>query len=281
MSGTAKFLTILMLLLSAAYAAVSASLFAKRQDFKSKYEGAMVEKADLEKTLRQEVAALESKNRDIERQRQDAQREIGSLTDKVTREEANNKRLDGQLKSSEADRERLVTLTEDFAARMKHEEEVRAKLRKEAEALNAQLTKERTTVVAQNEEIGELKTAKADLERDLGNTNEELTKTKSDRQVAQETLTRLAKEGVEINPRTSKAVTGQVTHMKGTVVVINRGREDGVLVGSEYTIYSLERGYIGKIRISQAETDLAYGTPVKHLTVQPIRVGDQVGNKIQ
>ncbi len=281
MSGTAKFLTILMLLLSAAYAAISASLFAKRQDFKSKYEGAMVEKAELEKTLRQELATAESKNRDLDRQRQEGQREIATLKTGLAREEAHNKRLDGQLKSSEAERTRLVTATEDFAARLKHEEQVRAKLRKEATDLDDQLTKERATVVARNEELDGLKLAKSDTERNLADTNEELTKAKGGLQEAQETLERLAKEGVEVDPKTSKAVTGQVINMDGAVVVINRGRKDGVLEGSMYTIYSLDRGYIGKIRIKQVESDLAYGSPVRPITVQPIRVGDAVSNKIK
>ena len=281
MSGTAKFLTILMLLLSAAYAAVSASLFAKRQDFKGKYESAMVEKAGLEKTLRGEIAALESKSRDLDRQRQEGQREIATLKTALTREEASNKRLDGQLKSSESERERLVTATEDFAARLKHEEQVRAKLRKEADDLNDQLTKERATVVARNEELDKLKLAKADVDRELVSKNEELTETKGKLQGTEETLTRLAKEGVEVDPRASKTVTGQVINMEGSVVVINRGRDHGVLVGSMYTIYSIDRGgYIGKMRIRQVEKDLAYGSPVKPVTIQPIRVGDQVSNKI-
>ena len=282
MSGTAKFLTIMMLLLSAAYAAVSAALFAKRQDFKSKYESAMVEKAKLDKALRADLAASESKSRDLDRQRQEGQREIATLTASLKREEASNKRMAGQLESSNSERERLATAVEDFAARMKHEEQVRAKLRKEAADLDAELTKARAAIVDANEKFAKLTEEKGEVDRELGDTAEKLTEKTAKLNQAEDTLTRLAQEGVEIDPKASAAVTGQVINMSGNVMVINRGREHGILVGSTYTIYSLDRGgYVGRMRIKQVEKDLAYGSPIKEYITQPIRIGDTVSNKIR
>lgn len=94
-------------------------------------------------------------------------------------------------------------------------------------------------------------------------------------------LTEIGATRPRLHQRGEKAVTGQVINMDGSVVVINRGRDHGVLVGSEYTIYRLDSGYVGRLRIKQVEKGLSYGIPIKHVTVQPIRVGDQVSNKIR
>jgi len=117
--------------------------------------------------------------------------------------------------------------------------------------------------------------------REAASVREELARTREELEVARSTLQSLEHRGIEMSPRTAKSVTGQVIKTDGSVVAINRGRKDGVLVGSTFTVYSLDRGgYVGRIRVKQVEKDLAYGSPLKQYTVQDIRIGDTVSNKI-
>ena len=283
MSVTTKLLTILMLVLSAAYAAVSAALFAKRQDFKSKYEKTVEAKDDLEQKLSADIANLRSRSRQIEKEKQAADAQIGKLEDGLKREQTINKRLEGQVASRAKEVERLLTMSELLEKQLANEQREHNKVKQHADKLDKDLTKTRDTVLAKNKEIEGLGATKAEQEREIAKLNTDLTGTKKELGEKRSQIKNLAMKGFDVGAKTDKAVTAQVIKTEGTVVVINRGRGDGVRIGADYSIYSRQagRGYVGKLRIKAVENDLAYGSPIQELTVKAVQVGDTVSNTIR
>lgn len=283
MSVTAKLLTILMLVLSAAYAAVSATLFAKRQDFKSKYESTLVDKDALEQKLSAEITSLESRSRQIEKARQAADTQISKLEVSLKREQSINKRLEGQVAGRAKEVERLLTMTELLEKQLANEKREHTKVKQHAEKLDDDLTESRETVLTKNKKIEGLSTTEAEQGREIAKLNTDLTGTKKELDEKRSQIKDLAMKGFNVGARTDKAVTGQVIKTQGSVVVINRGRSDGVRIGADYSIYSRQpgRGYVGKLRIKAVENDLAYGSPIQELTVKAVQVGDTVSNTIR
>lgn len=282
MSATAKLLTILLLIMSAAYAAVSASLFAKRQDYKTKLEKLASEKGAMEADLKAKIEEWQSRSRKIEKEKQAADGKIGQLTTALRREEAGNKRLEGQLAGRAKEVERLQTSNETLVTELKAEKGEVRRLRAKGDKLDTELVAAREEAKQKARKIEELADAKSQQERDIAGLKESLTDTKTALGDREGTLELLVKKGVDIGQASKKVVLGRVIGTRGNVVVINRGRNDGVLIGSDFTIHGgSDRGYVGKMRVYQVETDLAYGSPVKGFVTKPIQIGDQVRNDIQ
>jgi len=282
MSATAKLLTILLLIMSAAYAAVSASLFAKRQDYKTKLEKLAAEKGAMEADLKGKIEEWQSRSRKIEKEKQAADGKVGQLTTALRREEAGNKRLEAQLASRAKEVERLQTSNETLVSELKAEKGEVRHLRAKADKLDAELVAVREDTKQKARKIEELADAKSQQERDIAGLKESLTETKTALGDREQTLELLTKKGVDIGQASKRIVLGRVIGTRGNVVVINRGRDDGVLIGSDFTIHGeSDRGYVGKMRVYQVEKDLAYGSPVKGFVTKPIKIGDQVRNDIQ
>ena len=277
----AKLLTILVLLLSAAYAGVSAVLFTKRQDFKTFWQTEKTERAEEKQNLDGEIAKLDSRCREIETLKKQVDGEVKRLDLALKREMASNKRLEGDLAGRSKDLSELQIMNKQLVDQLTVEKKETARLQAKAEKLDKELETARTSIRDKNTDIQSLKDARAEQDRKLGETNVALRDTKQELGLTGRMLKTAVENGFDPGSVDAKEVTGQVLDVQGNIVVIDRGKQHGVMIGSEYSVYSRQRGYVGKMRVKDVRHDLAYGSPIRDLTVKPIQVGDNVTNRLR
>ena len=283
MSGTAKLLTILILLLSAAFAAVSATLYAVRRDWKAEAGKAKKERLAVEEKLTGERDTLKDKNAQLLKLKDraeananatkvaldsekkvtaDLRKREDQLTIAVKEQRLIAKQLTGQLDEAKAENKRLAV---------------------EVAKTNKALDAERETTKTKQGKIEDLTSQNKDLAGKLDTTEKTLTDTSGELGRAKDVLTQLAKANVDIPGMTRTPVNGQVVKAQDSIVVINRGEKHGVRVGAKFTIYSTDpgRGYVGKMAIKEVRMDMAVGAPIRELTRKSIQPGDYVTNTIR
>jgi hypothetical protein len=130
--------------------------------------------------------------------------------------------------------------------------------------------------------VGELQYARQraeGLERELGELEEKHIEMARDKKHLEEKINALAQNGGNVNVAPKKALEGRVTAVAPEfgMVVLSLGKDDGVLVGDEFTVY---RGgdFVAKIVIDRADRKWAAGKIV--LKKGDPQVGDDVSNHI-
>ena len=281
MSGTAKLLTVLILLLSAAFATVSATLYAVRVDWKTKAEEAKREKIAIEETLTAEVDRLKRLNGELEEAKTREITKVNALTREVATTKSTVGRMEKQVDQLTTYLSTEKTLSQQLRAQLKEADAEKKRLDVELAKANTTLDAERKVAKARQQEIEVGKSKINDLTTELTSTQKTLTDTAAEAKRQEDILTRLAENNVDLGTAARQPVKGQVVKSDGSLVVINRGKQHGVKIGSQFTIYSADGHFVGKMTIKGTQNDMAYGTPVRGFIKRTVQAGDYVTNTIQ
>ncbi|MEW6356704.1 MAG: hypothetical protein AB1696_10280 [Planctomycetota bacterium] len=278
MSTIAKVLVVVILILSVAFAALTGQLFAKREKLRKEYE-------DLQTDATSKITASEN-----------ARKELQGAKDK----------LDDELNKTKNDVTQLKTDNEHLKKGVEEKTEQITKL-------DAQITNFNTTIGQLNSNMKAKDDRLAGLEKDLGETRDKLRtaeQTAREKEIEAQKLAQQAKESgdrlkeVEVALKDAKQKIEILTTKGGqyeestqlvqspvdakvikvdrsaNLVVINRGREQGVEVGYIFTVFRGD-AYLGDLRIESVAANVAAGAPVSGTSVGTMREGDNASTRIR
>jgi len=273
MTFWAKFLTVVILVLAIAFAAISAILFTKRSDYRKAY----VETAQ---KLTTTEAALAKEKRDRAEERQTLTANLGAEKTRADNLQSALTNRERELKSAQAEldnlRDTIKTIRDQYKARNND--------------LEKQVGNLTTKLHNTEKEAARLAKVNEDLTNALQSTREELHLANQERQRVEKTLNDLALvyPGVSdyikgMPTRPLRRITGKVLQVdpENQNVIISVGREAGV---KEQFRFIIHRGtqYVGRMVIFHLEgKDLAAGK-IEYLKTDAdgnplqVRVGDDV-----
>lgn len=235
----AKIVVFFILVLSVGFAVSQMALYSKRVNFKQQAaeweQKARQRKSDLEAAQ----AELQEKTQQYENKVSQLQGSIDDMKSEVQSQSLQITELEKDLSEQKARADRLSVATTKMEERIEEKEGVIATLEDKNDKL-VQTTNE------QAEKISNLDTQLADATDQIRNLQG--VKQKQEKQIAQleekvqfyENMeSRLAKRGIHLPAEDVKGVDGQVikTDPEYDLVVINKGKEDGVKVNYPFTIY--------------------------------------------
>jgi len=283
MSGLAKTFTFLILVFSLAFAAVSATLYGVRRDWRGRAHDAEAQVTSLQDQMKKETTRLEGERDKLERSKNKATAELASTKGQLLSAQKANDNLGKQVTALTTSNKVLaesLKVAQQLAQR--YENDVR-RLNGEAKKAQAAIDKQADLVRARQGDIEKLKSERTDLTNDLTKTKDTLTAQAKELKQKTDIMEDAAKRGIALVVGTSGPIKGQVVKASGPIVVINRGKEHGVMIGSEFTVYSTDpsRGFVGKMRVESVRPTMSYGTPITSLTKKQILAGDYVTNTIR
>jgi len=277
-STIAKVLVVVILILSVAFAALTGQLFAKREKLRDEYAKL---KADAESSisgleeakkklqgekdtltskaaeLDKEVTQFKTDNENLKRNVQDKTEQITKLDAQITNFNTTISQLNSNMKAKD---ERLAALDKDLT-------ETRDKLRQaEQTAREKELEAKKLAQQAKDatDRVKELEVAIKDAKQKI------------------EILTTKGGKYEEVTQVVQAPVDAKVIKVdrSSNLVVINRGREQGVEVGYIFTIFRGDT-YLGDLRIESIAANVAAGSPVAGTSVGTMREGDNASTRIR
>lgn len=257
MTSMAKIFVVVNLVLTLAFFGSAAALLGAQDDYKTAFEGVTQK---FEEAKKEWQAKLDQANRERDQAVANASKELASRTAADTR----SKELESQLTASNQTNQKLTSTTEtnatELASLRKLIEENRATndaLRQRAEEAsqnylnaNKKLEDEIANRVGLEQQVSQLNEQIASLSAKIG----DLDKSKADLEFW---LGAYKEKFGEIG-MPGKGANGVVLAVKGNLVSISVGSEDGVKIGDEY---HLRRGdkYVGRITIKTVMKNQAVG----------------------
>lgn len=286
MSTIAKVFVVVVFALSVAFAVSSALLMTEKDTWHNKF-------LDLESKSSREQDKL---NADLKKTQTDLQEKMGflnkakddlsRLTDEKGKLEQAKAKLEADLTAKERSLNDLSTsfssiksdlgqLTQRNDKMQKDLTDAQAKLKDTEEALRTAKAECEKAKLDKDEAIKKL----ADAEARRKDVEDRLAR-------ATEALERLERQGSvkvsEILSGVQKPIDGRVLEVdpSNNVVVINVGKEQGVGLGYNFTVYR-DSEYVGEIKVEQLQSDLAGASPVAGTLKSEIRKGDNVTTRIR
>lgn len=276
MSGIAKILVVVNLVLAVVFLGSASSYLGVKQSWKVKHDNV---KKDLEEQVatltdqlnqsRQNYNNQKSETQGLIAQNQSLNSQLKALQDQMSDLKGAHNELKGsydRLAQTANDlKETINTLTSDKDRLTQEKEGALAEKRQAVEAMNNAVTEQRrleSVVQDQNDQLAEA-AKRAKMVDDTLNDTELV--------VAQyEKLYGPLPEAVNV-----KLITAKVSAVssKHNIVLLSVGSDDGVKVGTKFTVY---RGndYIGTVFVDNVEADHCSGYSKKGLEQSPIQVGD-------
>ena len=260
--------------LSIAVLVANASLFATRDNFKTKLNQEKNARTDAEKKLNDKTKELGSFKADAEKQISNLQNEIQNEKEKrgtaeraVAGKQREVDRLNVQIKQIDTDRTKQANNIAELTKQTKLNE-------KKNEELKASLDKERAL---RNKAV----TAAAELENQIEAFKGKIAQLQTEKQELVDKIKKLT-TGVGREERLpGVALDGIVKRIsKEGYIIISVGKKDGVREGEFFDVF---RGtnYVGRINIVQVGNDFSLGREDEafaKLTKYTIREGDRVAN---
>lgn len=286
MTTPAKVLIIIILVLSLVFAAMSAALFTQRHNWRQQYVDAnsQLKKArsdlqDAQQQIKKRALAYEQKIRV-----QDA--EIGKLTTMIETLKTDKARLQERANKIAGDLQKLTEDQNNIATQLKEERGLRLQLEKKVAALEKDRDDARQTIRDQRQKIEQLEASNKDLNRQIVALKSKINDLETDNGNLTKILNKLVDEGlapvdvlegVPLPPIDGKILSVDPVR---NIIVINRGKKDGVRGGYRFTIYRGDE-YVGRLLIENAVDDLAYGRALPEYTRKKVQVGDDVSTRME
>lgn len=283
MSTLSKVFVIVLLILSAGYAAVNSALFALRQNWKEKHQQLETKsKAEIAK-LQHDVAVRDSRITDLDTRGKSLESEVNGLKQSVDSLTAERARLTNQMAEQKLAMEGLRTdmtkISNEIEAQRKENREYAAKIK----TLEAELDKNRQTMRDQVLAIEGLQDDKKVLTEEVGNLKKNLATVLTERDELSKLIADLARRGVDVSAGPVAAIDGKVLKFDPQlkIVVISVGKDRGVRIGHQFTAY---RGseYVGRILVEDVQPSIASGRPIDEF-MNPkttLQVGDDVSTRL-
>jgi len=277
-STIAKVLVVVILILSVVFAALTGQLFAKREKLRDEY-------AKLKDEATSQIAGLEDAKKELQGKNEALEDDIGKLKTDVAQLKTDNEHLKKNVQ------EKTDQITK----------------------LDAQITNFNTTISQLNSNLKAKDERLAAIEKDLSETREKLRQAEQlarEKELEAKKLAQQAKEAtdrvkeLEVAIKDAKQKIEILTTKGGqyeestqivqapvdakvikvdrgaNLVVINRGRDQGVEVGYIFTVYRGDT-YLGDLRIESVAANVAAGAPVAGTSVGTMREGDNASTRIR
>ena len=284
MTFWAKLLTLIILVLSIAFAAMSTVIFAKRQDFRTLYADEQLDKAAIQQRLEGERdAALQERDQKAadlalaKAQVDDQVRENDSI-----KAELDQRRLDGEQIKGE-----MAALVDTYAKV--------ADSNKALTERNSQLLTENGTVTNENRDLiaklgdertraNDLEKLNADLTTDRDGLKVSLASANETIQMNEEVFAELARNQIEARPIIDKIV--KLPDIKGKIasvdeenhlVVLNVGESQGVRKNFNFTVFRGDK-FVAKVNVLQTYADYCAAQVVTQKL--PIELGDNAWTRL-
>ncbi len=281
MNRFAQIMTFVILTLSAAFAAVSATLYSQRRNWRQKAEAALAELQSVTKQRKQEVEELRKQNLDLQDANTQVQADNRTLQGKLTSALATIKRQGEQVGSLESKQVTLLATNKALLDQLREEKKDTQRLNARVAKLDKDLKAARDGALKLQANIEALKSKETDLQVALADTKKTLTSTEEERRQYETILKQLKDRNVDFESIPTRTISGQVIKAVGGVVVINRGKNHGVGVGTQLTVYRGDN-FIAKIMVGNARADMSTATVVPGITSgKSILAGDNVTNTIR
>jgi len=282
MSAVAKVLVVLVLLLSAGFAASQIILYGKRENFGQLYLETAQQLKDTSGKLAETQKALSDKTTAFDTQKEQTSTEIASLESALADERTRVQDLNAQL-------ERMTTAVQQLTA-ANQDQEQRLQVREQTvEQLRATVSERDQTIKDNLDKIDELQNTIAQRDATIGELTHELNQTKKtnvqlaeSEQRLQDTIAGLIQRGIEVEPALAPAINGRVIQVDLAIgaAVIDRGTAAGVKPNTQFTIYN-DGGYVASLITHQVQDTLSVGKVQMLAPGKQVQVGDRVTTEVR
>lgn len=282
MSAVAKVLVVLVLLLSAGFAASQIILYGKREDYGARYLEAAQQLKDTAGKLDDTQKALSDKTTAFDTLKEQTNTEIASLKSGLADETTRVQDLNAQL-------ERITTAVQQLTAANQDQEHRLGVREQTVEQLRTTVSERDQTIKENLDKIDELQNTIAQRNGTIGELTHDLNQTKKtnvelaeSEQRLQNTIASLIQRGIEVEPALAPAINGRVIQVDLAMgaAVIDRGTGAGVKPNTQFTIYN-DGGYVASLITHQVQDKLSVGKVQMLATGKQVQVGDRVTTEVR
>lgn len=280
MSTLSKAFVILVFVAAVAYVAMQVTLYSMRVDFKDKWVKEVNYHYQTQQVKNSEIAALRVEMENRKSILDALYQKIGILDAELAGRSRLLSELQRQLDSSNGLLAKYAANQSVFVRQLEVQQAQLADMEEKKEAYRLKWTKANNEYSTALQELQYARQEVERLSRDLAEGMSKIVELARENKRHEETLAALAARNIrvdELGPR--KKLEGKVTAVSAQfkLVIINIGKDQGVLEGDEFTIY---RGanFVAKIQIERVDRAWAAGRVVSQK--DDARVADSVSNDI-
>ncbi len=280
MNAVTKVLVVLVLLLSAGFAASQIVLYGKREDFGKKY----LDTATLLKATAAELEETKGNLADVSREYDMSTAKWQTDKQALDSSLANERTRVGDLTS---DLERANSTSEQLSVAVQDQEKRLATRETTVEELRITVGERDSTIKGNLDKIDSLETTVAEKDATVGELNHHLAQTKKANVVLaksekdlEDKIADLIRRGIEVTPTLAPPINGRVVKVRGDVAVIDRGALALVKPNMQFTVYRKE-DYVASLVIHEVQDELALGRVILSVEGREVRQGDTVTTEVQ
>lgn len=282
MNAVTKVLVVLVLLLSAGFAASQIVLYGKREDFGAKYLETAQQLTDTTQKLKQAEGALHDKTVEYDQFKVARDTEVQALQNSLADEKT-------RVRELSADLARMTTSVQSLTTANQEQEQRLAVRDQTVEGLREIVT-ERDEAIKQNldkiEELiaggGEKDATIGELEHQLNQVKKAKVELAESEKFLHDTIAGLIRRGIEVEPALAPAINGKVIQVDAVVgaAVIDKGAVAGVKPNTQFTIYN-DEGYVASLVIHTVQDELAVGKVMLAAEGRQVSQGDKATTEVR
>jgi len=282
MNTFTKVLVVLVLLLSAAFAAMQMMLYSKRVNWREKYEVAddqLRQKTKQADELNEKLQSTIQERDDI-KARKDS--EIARLKEDLGGRDLQIAQLNREKEKARDEQALLVQAVTKLEERLAARDGEIQELRKSGQEL-ADSLKNYMTQVEKLEQLSAEKDAKIEsLDKQVAQLEEEKKEALQRGEKLERTLADLAKRGVYIPPEPVPIIDAIVARVDNSLgaVVLNKGKNDQVEINLPFTVYRGKQ-FIARVYVMEVHDGHSLARVDRTLEYLPMQVGDNATTRIQ
>lgn len=282
MNAVTKVLVVLVLLLSAGFAASQIVLYGKREDFGAKYLETAQQLTDTTQKLKQAEGALHDKTVEYDQFKVARDTEVQALQNSLADEKT-------RVRELSADLARMTTSVQSLTTANQEQEQRLAVRDQTVEGLREIVT-ERDEAIKQNlDKIEELIAGGGEKDATIGELEHQLNQVKKanvelaeSEKFLHDTIAGLIRRGIEVEPALAPAINGKVIQVDAVVgaAVIDKGAVAGVKPNTQFTIYN-DEGYVASLVIHTVQDELAVGKVMLAAEGRQVSQGDKATTEVR
>jgi len=279
----AKIVVFFILVLSVGFAVSQMALYSKRVNFKQQAAEWEQKARQRQTDLEAAQAELQEKTQHYEQQVSQLQNQISSLKTETENQSQQIADLERRLSEANTDVRKLSVATDKLTDTITAKEEVIATLDNKNEQL-AQTTSEQADKISQldsqladkTQQVQELQDIRQSQEKQIAQLEEKV-------QFYENMESRLAQRGIHLPAEDVKGVDGQIIKVdpEYDLVVINKGKEDGVKVNYPFTIYR-DSEYIAQAIVTDVNEKVSVARIEKGMVAEgkQVKTGDEATTRM-
>lgn len=280
MSTLTKVFVVLVVLVSLVYLGVTATLFAYRIQYKTMWNAEVKAKADLKKEMDTKVADLNSAL-DTSRGETDAARQEANLA----KNDADKYKGDvddwkNKFNSLDASTKALEANFKELSAQYKQVYDQNQEMQKRVDDAQTRASAAEKDRDEAQQKYADASSELADVKKNLAELEKQYVDRMKDLQALQEQIKGLPPE-VKLDTIGARPVDGvvQAVSAKMNLLIISVGKDEGVAVGNEMTVYRGDK-FVGKVVVEKVDRDWSSAKSLEEFEQDHIQVGDKVSSRI-